>query len=76
MQDIQCLLAPDLESHREEIDVNKDALVQAPNLTPFARGGGDVLLCSASPVSLLLGGGRSCLLPLPVLPSPKGLASV
>lgn len=76
MQDMQCRLAPDLENHREEIDLNKDALVQAPNLTLFARGGGDVLLCSASPVPFLLGGGHSCLFPLPVLPSPKGLTSV
>lgn len=73
---MQCLLAPDLESHGEEIDVNKDAPVQAPSLTPFAWRGEDALLCSASPVPLLLGGGHSCLFPLPVLPSPKGLASV
>ena len=31
-----CLLVPDLESHREETDVNKDVSVQAPSLTPFA----------------------------------------
>ena len=67
---------PRLGEWWEETDINKDALVQAPNLTHFAWGGGDALLCSASPAPLLLGGGHSCLFPLPVLPGPKGLASV